>query len=292
MERKAFVATFPVRYYECDSYQHVNHANYARYMSEAAFQASSMAGYAAEKMENLGQAWLAREHQIEFLAPIRFGDELQVHTWVADFRRVRSLRRYEFYVDGALKARATTDWVYVDVVSQRPLTPPDEMIAAFEDKNGSIEAAPTRERFPKPPPHPVRPFIYLQPVEWRDIDPQQHLNNAAYLTYLENSTFAMCDAFGWPLSRMRAANFGIVARHYRIEFKGQARMGDTLKVTTWVSEKKRASAIRHYTVERAADGELLAQARVLWVWVDLATQRPIRIPPDFYAAFRDNFYEA
>ena len=35
--------TFRVRHYECDSYGHVNHANYLRYMQEAAFDASAAA---------------------------------------------------------------------------------------------------------------------------------------------------------------------------------------------------------------------------------------------------------
>ena len=36
---------FRVRQYECDPYGHVNHANYLRYMQEAAFDASAAVGY-------------------------------------------------------------------------------------------------------------------------------------------------------------------------------------------------------------------------------------------------------
>jgi len=36
---------FRVRHYECDAYGHVNHANYLRYMQEAALDASAAAGY-------------------------------------------------------------------------------------------------------------------------------------------------------------------------------------------------------------------------------------------------------
>ncbi len=39
---------FRVRSYECDGYGHVNHANYLRYMQEAAFDASAAAGYDLE----------------------------------------------------------------------------------------------------------------------------------------------------------------------------------------------------------------------------------------------------
>jgi len=51
-------------------------------------------------------------------------------TWVVNFRRVRSLRRYRFLRedDGVLLARGETDWVFVDAASGRPCRIPDEMI--------------------------------------------------------------------------------------------------------------------------------------------------------------------
>jgi acyl-CoA thioesterase FadM len=32
----------------------------------------------------------------------------------------------------------------------------------------------------------------------------------------------------------------------------------------------------------------LVQARTLWVWIDLQTRRPIRIPPEFIESFAPN----
>ena len=77
------------------------------------------------------------------------------------------------------------------------------------------------------------------------------------------------------------AGFGIIARRYRIEYKQPALMDDELEIATWVSDMKRATAVRHYAVSRISDGQLLARVRVLWVWVDLKTGKPIRIPSGF-----------
>ena len=90
------VRTFRVRHYECDAYGHVNYANYLRYMQEAAFDASAAAGYDLDRYEAMGRHWLVRETDIEYLRPLRYGDTVQVKTWVADFRRIRSRRAYEF----------------------------------------------------------------------------------------------------------------------------------------------------------------------------------------------------
>jgi acyl-CoA thioesterase FadM len=47
-------------------------------------------------------------------------------------------------------------------------------------------------------------------------------------------------------------------------------------------------ATRHYTIRRARDGTLLARIRTLWVWVNLKTHLPMRVPAQFMAAFADN----
>ena len=91
--------------------------------------------------------------------------------------------------------------------------------------------------------------------------------------------------FGWTMERMMAAGFAIVARRYRIEYKQPALLNDELAVTTWVADVKRATAVRHYTITRASDQTLIARAYALWVWVNLTTGKPIRIPAEFLADF-------
>ena len=82
--------------------------------------------------------------------------------------------------------------------------------------------------------------------------------------------------------------FGIIARRIRIEYKQPALMGDELQIATWISDMKHATAVRHYTVCRLSEGQLLTRASALWVWVDLKTGRPIPIPPDFKEDMSDN----
>jgi acyl-CoA thioester hydrolase len=295
------VRAFRVRHYECDAYGHVNYANYLRYMQEAAFDATAAAGYDLARYEAMGRYWLARETDIEYLRPLRYGNSVQVKTWVADFRRVRSLRAYEFRrVDPStrlragseeLVARAHTDWVLLDSATLRPTPIPQELKAAFFPE-GLPEPAPSRPRFPSAPPPPPGVFQLRRRVEWRDIDPAQHVNNAVYLSYLEDCGVQVAAAHGWPMSRVQAEGFAIVARRHRIEYRQPAVLDDELELATWISDVKRATVVRHYTVTRVDDGALLARARTLWVWVDLKTERPIRIPSAFLADFAPNIVGA
>ncbi|MBC7249792.1 MAG: acyl-CoA thioesterase [Anaerolineae bacterium] len=283
------VRTFRVRHYECDAYGHVNYANYLRYMQETAFDASAAAGYDLARYQAMGCQWLIRETDIEYLHPLRYGDSVQVKTWVADFRRIRSLRAYEFRLAGSgeLVARAHTDWVFLDSTTLRPTPIPRELMVAFFPE-GPPDPAPPRPRFPPAPPPPPGVFRLRRRVEWRDLDPAQHVNNAVYLSYLEDCGVQVAAAYGWPMSRMQAEGWAVVARRLRIEYRQPAVLDDELELATWVSNVKRSSAVRHYIVTRVSDGALLARARTLWVWVDLKTGRPIRIPRAFLTDFAPN----
>ena len=231
---------FRVRHYECDAYGHVNHANYLRYMQEAALDASAAAGYDIDWYERHQRQWLIRETAITYLKPLTYGDSV-----------------------------------------------PDEMIGAFFPE-GLPAARSRREPFAAPPDPPPGVFTMSRRVEWHDLDTAQHVNNANYMGYLEECSVQVAAAFGWPMARMKAEGFGVVAREYHIEHKQPAVLDDELTIATWVSDVKRSTAVRHYTITRVADGALIVRANMQWVWVDLATGRPVRIPDAFAADFAPN----
>jgi acyl-CoA thioester hydrolase len=98
----------------------------------------------------------------------------------------------------------------------------------------------------------------------------------------------VAEAYGWPADRMQAAGFGILVRRHRIEYLEPARLGNELEVATWAYNMRRASASRASTITRVADGARIAQAEVFYVWVNLQTGLPARIPPEFMATFAPN----
>ena len=93
-----FERSFRVRLYECDAYGHVNHANYLRYMQEAALDASAAVGYDKARYDAMEHFWLIMQTGITYLRPLQFNDTVIVKTWVSDFRRATSRRRYEFRI--------------------------------------------------------------------------------------------------------------------------------------------------------------------------------------------------
>jgi acyl-CoA thioester hydrolase len=274
-------STFPIRFYECDAYSHVNNSNYVRYMQEAAFAASAAAGYDDPRYEELGVIWLIRDTEVEYLKPLRYGDTATVTTWVGDFRRVRSRRRYEIRANGEddLSARGSTDWVLLDRATYRPVTIPDEIQSAFFPE-GVPEQAPPRPAFPKAPAPPPGEVTIVRQVAWEDVDPAGHVNNAKYFTYIEEAGIQAAAQFGVLMSDFLEQGYGSVARKTRVEYKQQARLGEDLEITTYLSDVRATSATRHFIIRRAQDQELIAQANVLWVYIDLESGRPARFPQE------------
>ncbi|MFZ6029985.1 MAG: acyl-CoA thioesterase [Chloroflexota bacterium] len=279
---------FRVRFCECDAYGHLNNVNYLRWMQEAAFAASAAVGYDFSRYDELAHLWLVRETGIEYLLPLAYNDEVRVKTWVSDFRRSHSLRQYEFIHarSGQVAARASTDWVYVDAQALRPAAIPLEMQQAFYPDRPPED--PPRQHFPAAPPPPPGVFSIRRRIEWRDIDMMWHVNNAVYLTYIEDAGVHVAEAHGWPMARMSEAGFALFARHHRIEYRIPAKLGDEIEISTWISDVQRSTAVRHYAIRRAGDGALLARVRTRWAWVDLKSGRPVRVPEAFLADFADN----
>jgi acyl-CoA thioester hydrolase len=118
-------------------------------------------------------------------------------------------------------------------------------------------------------------------VEWRDLDPAGHVNNAVYSAYLEDCGMQTVAAHGWPAGRMLDEGFAILARRYQLEYRQPAALDDELQVATWASDMKHATALRHFVISRVSDGALILRARTYWAWVDPQSGRPVRIPEAF-----------
>ena len=128
-----FVYEFEVGPSAVDANGHVNNVEYVRWMQEAAVRHADDTGCTAATRD-AGATWVVRSHQVEYRRPAFAGDRVQVMTWVADFRRAFSLRKYKFVrpVDNTVLAEGHTDWAYVDTQSGRPQTIPPHIQAMFD----------------------------------------------------------------------------------------------------------------------------------------------------------------
>ena len=273
------IEPFRVRHYECDAYGHMNNAVYLRYMQEAGIEAAAAVGLDSQWHENENRTWLPRRTQIEYIRPLRAGDQVELKTWVSGFRRVFCRRQYEFRRSGEedLVAKAETDWVFLDGRRMNPVTIPPEIKAAFIP-GWSRETLVPRIKLPEPPPSPEGVFRIQRQVEWQDVDMMQHLNNAAYLDYAMSAGVQLTASYGWPMGKWMEEGIAFVARQNSIEYRIPAQMDDELEILTWLFNIRPATVTRHFDIRRVVSAELLAQVQTVWVMMNLENGRPMRIP--------------
>lgn len=137
---------------------------------------------------------------------------------------------------------------------------------------------------PAPTSPPEALFRYGVTVGPGVIDENGHVNNVAYVQWMQDAAVRHSDSTGGTAA-MRAAGGMWVARSHRIEYLRPAFAGDALEVRTWIANAQRVRSLRRYDIVRAADGTLLARGETDWVFLDAATARPRSIPDEVLACY-------
>lgn len=109
-----------------------------------------------------------------------------------------------------------------------------------------------------------------------DIDPLGHVNNVAFLRYVQEAATAHWFAAAPP--DLQSA-FTWVVRKHEIEYFRPGLPGDELLLRTWVGEAAGATWERFTEIHRPSDAQVLVKARTVWVLLDAATGRPRRVDP-------------
>jgi acyl-CoA thioester hydrolase len=126
------------------------------------------------------------------------------------------------------------------------------------------------------------PFELTLAVEPADIDELGHVNNVAYLRWVQDAAVAHWRAIA-PVEDQAKLRW-VVVRH-EIDYKRPAYLGDAVVAKTWVGTASRIRFERHTELLRAGDRCLLAKARTLWCPIDAATGKPASVSPGVRARF-------
>lgn len=252
---------FPVRIFDVDVFGELRPNVLLRFLWQTASDASAAAGYDHDWYARQGTLWIIRRTQLQLLAPVYFGDQLTIRTWVIDVRRVRSQRAYEVRRDGddALIAQAVTDWVYVDMARGALAQPPADLQRVLMP-----EGVGSRPRDPSlaaaPPPRAARSS---RRVELADLDSVAHVNNAQYAVFVEQAVWDALAAHGWTISPTAPADRPRLASH-DLEYFDAAVYDDQLGSAVWVSSHDASGFTTECELTR--NGGRSLHARSVWRW--------------------------
>jgi acyl-CoA thioester hydrolase len=125
---------------DIDAYGHVNNAVYLRWLDRAAWSHSAALGMSIADCTRLRRGMAALRIEIDYLRAALPRERVEIATWiVASDRKLRVTRRFQLRhaADGGTLARATTQYVCLNLDSGRAVRMPPEFSAAYVETVGT-----------------------------------------------------------------------------------------------------------------------------------------------------------
>lgn len=113
-------------------------------------------------------------------------------------------------------------------------------------------------------------------VRKTETDELGHVNNAVYLQYAEVVARAHSDSTGLTLERYREIGGFFVVHRHEVDYLRPAHAGESLVLKTAVTGFRGPRSTRKVHIYRG--DELLVKVATEWVWVQVANDRPGKIP--------------
>ena len=121
-------------------------------------------------------------------------------------------------------------------------------------------------------------MIAAQPA---DIDELGHVNNAVWVTWIQDIAVAHWAAIASP--EQVAAYVWVIIRH-EIDYRGNLSEGESVEARTWVADGPQGAKWDRF-VEFKKDGRVVVSAKTTWAILDRATGKLIRVPKDVVERF-------
>jgi len=128
-------------------------------------------------------------------------------------------------------------------------------------------------------------FYHLIEVRYGDLDPQGHVNNAKFLTYMEQArVFYLKQLKLWEGGSFM--DIGIILADVQITFQKALQFGDPIRVGVRISSIGNKSMTSEYSIEDERDESVFATGTSVLVAYDYRNLRSVPIPEEWRTAIQ------
>ena len=239
---KLLITPYIVRGIELDATGSVSPGWLSRILEDTRWRAFAADDYA---LRGVMEGGVARAGHFEYLAPLSYGDPVEIATWVARVGRTSFDFGHRIVKsnDGTVAARARMTVVNLGPHGPAPLDP---IVGTFirDDLAPPARAWPEGERRSAWRRHwTVRPS---------DQDSFGHVNQARYVDYIDDTRWFAAQA--GEASGLEGPLAGL-----SIEYAREAHAGEQVHMETWIT----GDNMRAYELSRKATGEVLARGQAV-----------------------------
>jgi acyl-CoA thioester hydrolase len=119
-------------------------------------------------------------------------------------------------------------------------------------------------------------FTHVESVRFRDLDPMGHVNNAVFLTYIEQARVAFFAQVG---AVTELGDMNMVVARVEIDFKAPVRLGQEVEISVRATRFGTKSFDFEYVVR--VDGEVVAEAKSVQVAYDYERGQAVPVPEEW-----------
>src|SRR5438046_2138325 len=117
---------------------------------------------------------------------------------------------------------------------------------------------------------------HAEHVRFRDLDPMGHVNNAVFLTYLEQARIAFFEQQGLSVE---LDDMNLVVARVEIDFRAPVRLGQEVEVA--VRATRFGTKSFEFGYELTVDGEIAAEAKSVQVTYDYGRREAVPLPSEW-----------
>ena len=130
----------------------------------------------------------------------------------------------------------------------------------------------------------MTPFEQRITATAEDIDQLGHVNNAVWVRWIQDIATAHWEAVADPA---HVADYLWVVVRHEIDYLRALREGESVTARTWVGDAPKGARFDRHVEFIADEGKPCVRAKTTWAMIDRATGRPLRVPEDMAARFRE-----
>ncbi len=174
-----------VGYFQVDRDHRIQLGSLFKLLQEAAIHHANQAKIGTQIMEDKGESWILNRVAMKLERYPRFDEVLNIKTWATGMKHFKGFRDFRLYVGDEMIGQVSTLWLYINMESKSLTRLPQEIEESFLTRPDQVYFDKLDKlRPPKPGLDAQETTISLR---YGDIDGNQHVNNTAYMEYLQTA---------------------------------------------------------------------------------------------------------
>lgn len=236
--------TIHIRFFEVNGQGQLKLGPIFNYLQDMADKDASRMNISIPQLMEKGYTWVLHRYHLEMIRYPKLDESLVIRTWHSPLKNLYSLRAFEIRTQsGEALGKAVTSWIIIDYKSHKPVRLDRHVSSEYYE-----EVVPFEFSF-----SPIPPLKHIDleesfPVRMRDLDINNHVNNAVYVEWAAETVPTEV------LQTQRPVTINVL-------FKEQLMYGDAAIVQT---QRQKASNSFDHIITRQSDGAEVSRIHTLW----------------------------